>query len=124
VKDFTDSYNSLIDEVGDSNTKSILRAGASMVSVTEANRRSLSDIGISIGADNKLTIDEEKFKKADMGKVKTMFADNSYYGTEVKRQASRAESYAKSEAAKANTYQKSGSYTYNYRTGELYNSKI
>lgn len=124
VKDFTDSYNSLLDEVGDSNTKSILRAGASMVSVTEANRRSLSDIGISIGADNKLTIDEEKFKKADMGKVKTMFADNSYYGTEVKRQASRAESYAKSEAAKANTYQKSGSYTYNYRTGELYNSKI
>lgn len=100
VKNFTDSYNSLIDEVGNSNTKSILRAGASMVNVTEANRKSLSDIGISIGA------------------------DNSYYGTEVKRQAGRAESYAKSEAAKANTYQKSGSYTYNYRTGELYNSTI
>lgn len=124
VKNFTDSYNSLIDEVGNSNTKSILRAGASMVNVTEANRKSLSDIGISIGADNKLTIDEEKFKKADMSKVKAMFADNSYYGTEVKRQAGRAESYAKSEAAKANTYQKSGSYTYNYRTGELYNSTI
>ena len=116
VKNFTDSYNSLIDEVGNSNTKSILRAGASMVNVTEANRKSLSDIGISIGADNKLTI--------DMSKVKAMFADNSYYGTEVKRQAGRAESYAKSEAAKANTYQKSGSYTYNYRTGELYNSTI
>ena len=42
----------------------------------------------------------------------------------MKRQAGRAESYAKSEAAKANTYQKSGSYTYNYRTGELYNSTI
>ena len=28
VKNFTDSYNSLIDEVGNSNTKSILRAGA------------------------------------------------------------------------------------------------
>ena len=112
VKNFTDSYNSLIDEVGNSNTKSILRAGASMVNVTEANRKSLSDIGISIGADNKLTIDEEKFKKTDMSKVKAMFADSSYYGTEVKRQAGRAESYAKSEAAKANTYQKSGSYTY------------
>ena len=124
VKNFTDSYNSLIDEVGNSNTKSILRAGASMVNVTEANRKSLSDIGISIGADNKLTIDEEKFKKTDMSKVKAMFADSSYYGTEVKRQAGRAESYAKSEAAKANTYQKSGSYTYNYRTGELYNSTI
>ena len=84
--------------MGNSNTKSILRAGASMVNVTEANRKSLSDIGISIGADNKLTIDEEKFKKADMSKVKAMFADNSYYGTEVKRQAGRAESYAKSEA--------------------------
>ena len=124
VKNFTDSYNSLIDEVGNSNTKSISRAGASMVNVTEANRKSLSDIGISIGADNKLTIDEEKFKKTDMSKVKAMFADSSYYGTEVKRQAGRAESYAKSEAAKANTYQKSGSYTYNYRTGELYNSTI
>ena len=95
VKNFTDSYNSLIDEVGNSNTKSILRAGASMVNVTEANRKSLSDIGISIGADNKLTIDEEKFKKTDMSKVKAMFADSSYYGTEVKRQAGRAESYAK-----------------------------
>ena len=94
VKNFTDSYNSLIDEVGNSNTKSILRAGASMVNVTEANRKSLSDIGISIGADNKLTIDEEKFKKTDMSKVKAMFADSSYYGTEVKRQAGRAESYA------------------------------
>ena len=83
VKNFTDSYNSLIDEVGNSNTKSILRAGASMVNVTEANRKSLSDIGISIGADNKLTIDEEKFKKTDMSKVKAMFADSSYYGTEV-----------------------------------------
>ena len=124
VKNFTDSYNSLIDEVGNSNTKSILRAGASMVNVTDVNRKSLSDIGISIGADNKLTIDEEKFKKSDMSKVKVMFADNSYYGTEVKLQAARAESFAKSEATKANTYQKTGSYTYNYRTGELYNSKI
>ena len=124
VKNFTDSYNSLIDEVGNSNTKSILRAGASMVNVTEANRKSLSDIGISIGADNKLTIDEEKFKKADMSKVKAMFADNSYYGTEVKRQAGREESYSKSEDAKANTYQISGSNTYNNRTGELFNSTI
>lgn len=124
VKNFTDSYNNLIDKVGNSNTKSILRAGASMVNVTDVNRKSLSDIGISIGADNKLTIDEEKFKRADMSKVKVMFADNSYYGTEVKRQAARAESFAKSEATKANTYQKTGSYTYNYRTGELYNSKI
>ena len=79
VKNFTDSYNSLIDEVGNSNTKSI----------------SLYDIGISIGGDNQLTIDEEMFKKADMSKVKAMFADNSYYGTEVKRQAGRAESYAR-----------------------------
>ena len=33
-------------------------------------------------------------------------------------------SNAKSEAAKANTYSKNGMYTYNYSTGDLYNSGI
>ena len=32
------------------------------------------------------------------------------------------ESYAKSEAEKANTYNKSGLYKYNYTTGEIYNT--
>lgn len=120
VKNFTDSYNSLIDEVGNSNTKSILRAGASMVNVTEANRKSLSDIGISIGADNKLTIDEEKFKKADMSKVKAMFADNSYYGTEVKLTGRPCRVFMQREwPAKAEYLSEIRSYTYNYRTANF-----
>lgn len=124
VNQFVSDYNSLIDEAGDSNTTSILRAAKTMVNYSKVNQNLLAKVGITIGSDNKLSIDEEAFKKADMTKVKSLFQDRGSYGYQISTQASLIDSYAKSESAKANTYGKSGTYTYNYNTGELYNSVI
>ncbi len=38
--------------------------------MTKANSNMLSKVGITIGTDNKLSIDETSFKKADMNTVK------------------------------------------------------
>ncbi len=122
VSEFVDSYNKMLKEGGDSNTNSILRSTKSMVNLTKANSNMLSSVGITIGTDNKLSIDETAFKKADMNTVKSLFHTTGGFGYQTSVQAGMIESYAKSEAEKANTYNKSGMYTYNYTTGEIYNT--
>lgn len=123
VSSFVEDYNALVDAVDKSDTTRILRAGLSMVKNTSANSNMLSQIGITVGTDSKLTVNEEAFKKADMTKVKSLFQGSGSYGYQVQTQAALIESHAKIEASKANTYGANGMYTYNYSTGELYSSK-
>ena len=122
VSEFVDSYNKMLKEGGDSNTNSILRSTKSMVNLTKANSNMLSKVGITIGTDNKLSIDETAFKKADMNTVKSLFHTTGGFGYQTSVQAGMIESHAKTEAEKANTYNKTGMYTYNYTTGEIYNT--
>lgn len=122
VKAFADDYNSMIDKADDSNVTGILNATSSMVRGTKANSNMLSKIGITIGSDNKLSVDETAFKKADMGTVKSLFNTQGSYGYQVSTQASMANYYAENEASKSNTYGDKGMYTYNYSTGEIYNT--
>lgn len=122
VSEFVDSYNKMIKEGGDSNTNSILRSTKSMVNLTKANSSMLGSVGITIGTDNKLSIDETAFKKADMNTVKSLFHTTGGFGYQTSVQAGMIESHAKSEAEKASTYNKAGMYTYNYTTGEIYNT--
>lgn len=124
VKKFADDYNSLLDTASESDTTSILRAAKNMTNYTKINERLLSKAGITIGSDNKLTVDEEAFKKSDMRNVRDLFQTRGSYGYQIMTQASMIDAHAKTEAAKANTYGKTGMYTYNYNTGELYNSGI
>lgn len=124
VSNFVSDYNDLIDTASDSNTTSILRAARTMVNYSKVNERMLGKIGITIGSDNQLKIDEETFKKADMNTVKSLFQTRGSYGYQIDTQAALVDSYAKSESVKSNTYGRNGVYTYNYNTGELYNSVV
>ena len=65
VSAFVDSYNNLLKKSEDSNTNGILNAVSSMVRTTDSNEKLLSKVGITVGVDNKLSIDEDTFKKAD-----------------------------------------------------------
>ena len=122
VSAFVDSYNNLLKKSEDSNTNGILNAVSSMVRTTDSNEKLLSKVGITVGTDNKLSIDEDTFKKADMSLVKSLFNGNGSYGYQVSAKASLADYYAEREASKGNTYGNTGTYTYNYNTGEIYNT--
>lgn len=124
VKVFAEDYNHLLDQAVDSDTTNILRTARNMVNYTKVNERLLEKVGITIGEENKLEVDEEAFKKADMDKVKNLFGVRGSYGYQIETQAAMMENYAKNEAAKSNTYGKNGVYTYNYNTGEMYNSQV
>jgi hypothetical protein len=73
VTSFVTDYNSLVSGAAGSSDHSILRTAANMVSNTSANKKLLAEIGITIGSDNKLSIDESSFKSADMAAVKSVF---------------------------------------------------
>lgn len=124
VKDFTEKYNSLVTEVKDSKASGIKSAASSMVRMTKINEKTLGKIGITIGEDNKLSLSEEDFKKADMNQVKSMFNTTGAYGYQMSAQASIIDYHAQNEASKANTYNKNGMYTYNYNTGDIYSSTM
>ena len=125
VKQFVSDYNTMVSAAGKSNTTSIARTGASMVNNTRANASKLAELGITIDSeDYTLSIDEEKFKKADMSVAKTLFNGRGSYGYSTAVSASMLKSYAETESNKANTYGANGSFTYNYSTGELYNDSF
>ena len=92
--------------------------------MADMNEKALSAVGITINKDNELEIDKDAFKKADMQKVKALFQDRGGFGYQVSTQSSMINYYAENEASKSNTYGNSGTYTYNYNTGTLYNEVI
>ena len=125
VSDFVSNYNSLVEKMGKSDDNSVLRNASSMVSYTKANRSLLKSIGITIGSDNKLSVDAEKFKQSDMAVVKSTFTGSSSFGQTVSRSASSLYSSAVSQIAKldsATTYSSTGSYS--YVTSATYNKYL
>lgn len=115
VKEYADSYNSLVESAGNSSENSVLRTASNMVGATKANKDTLAKIGISIGKDNKLSIDEEVFKKSDMTTVKSLFTGSGSYGKNVQASASMMYGSAVAQLAKASgaaTYGSSGTYNY------------
>ena len=122
VSNFASSYNDLLDAASKSNTNQILSTTKSLVTYTSQNEKLLGSIGITIGSDNKMSVDETQFKKADMSTVKSIFQTTGAYGYQVSAKASMIQYYAQNEASKSNTYSKNGMYTYNYNSGQIYQS--
>lgn len=121
VKRFADDYNSMLDTAGKSSTNRISRSVSSMKNETSYNEKPLKEIGITIDEKTgKLSVDETTFKSADTEKVKSLFNGTGSYAYSVATKAAMTESYAKSEAAKSNTYTKNGTYNYNYNSGNIF----
>ena len=121
VKRFADDYNSLMDTAGKSSTNRIFRSAGSIKNETSYNEKALKEIGITVDEKTgKLSVDETTFKSADTEKIKNLFNGTGSYAYSVATKAAMTESYAKSEAAKSNTYTKNGTYNYNYNSGNIF----
>lgn len=121
VKRFADDYNSMLDTAGKSSTNRISRSVSSMKNETSYNEKALKEIGITVDEKTgKLSVDETTFKSADTEKIKNLFNGTGSYAYSVATKAAMTESYAKSEAAKSNTYTKNGTYNYNYNSGNIF----
>lgn len=77
AQSFVDSYNSMIDKVGNSNNSRVLQKGVLMVNTGKVYSSALRRAGITVGADNKLSLNSDlsKVKATD---VKTLFGSNGF----------------------------------------------
>lgn len=88
VKDFVTQYNDVISQTGKVASTAVSQSSRWLTSLTDTMSSSLNKIGISVGTDNKLSLDEEKFKSADMNQVKALFQGSYSYGDQVAQKAS------------------------------------
>ena len=83
VKNFADSYNNTIDGLKKSDSANALTRGVSLVNISKAYSGTLSRIGLSLGSDNRLTIDEDKLSKASESDLKALFNGSYSYASKV-----------------------------------------
>ncbi len=88
VKDFVDSYNSTIDDLKSSENMKVLQKGLAMANSSNAYSRTLKRVGISVGSDNKLSLDEGTLKKASENTLYALFAGNYSLAAKIADKAS------------------------------------
>lgn len=122
VASFADKYNEFVNAAGDSENSATLRTASNMVNYVRANKKLLDDVGITIGSDNKLTVNAEKFNAADMNKVKTLFNEGGSVAGSIERSATQAYNQSVSAlASKDSLYTQNGKYSY---SGYTYNQYL
>lgn len=122
VKDFVDNYNSVLEAADKSADSKVQNSVIGMINYTKMESNMLGKLGITIGSDYQLSVDENTFKKADMSVAKSLFNGTGSYAYTIGTKSAMTNSYADMEAAQANTYNKYGSYGSTYNAGSIYNS--
>lgn len=107
VKEFADAYNKTIDAAAGSETKAVLRSGGWMDNMTRKNGRLLNEVGITIGSDGKLSVDEEELKKANVTTLKSLFKGVDSYASKV---SAKAAAISNSAARTESTYDSGGNW--------------
>ncbi len=124
VSDFASDYNKFIKAAQDSSVSKIERETSRLTSLVDSYKTSLSKVGITINADDTLSIDEKTFKKADVSSVKTLFNGNASFAYSVSTKISLIGISAASQAKSMRGYNNTGSYSTAYSSGNLLNNLI
>jgi len=119
VKSFAEDYNAVVEQAGGSDSKDVLRNAVWMTGITESNENMLSKIGITIGKGNKLVLDEEALKTANISTLKTFFAGHNSFADKI---SMKANSISNAAARSSGTYKNNG--TYNNALTELVSRKV
>ncbi len=123
VKSFVDNYNKTLDSTGEVDTDSVLKKTLWMVNETKVYESALGKVGIKIGDDNKLSIDETKFKAADMKEVKNLFNESVSFGAKIYKKASDIYNLANTTVNGNGLYNSSASYS-TLSSGQLFDSLL
>ena len=115
VKAFVDDYNSVVEQAGDFDTKNVLRNAAWLTGITDKAGNLLSKVGITIGKGNKLELDEDTLKEANINTLKSLFTGHGSFADKISQKASSISNVAANAAATARTkgvtYTRNGNYS-------------
>lgn len=112
IKSFVSSYNSVIDTADDVNNKKILQNAVWMTNITKKSAGLLNELGISLGKDNKLTLDEAKWADAHVSTKTALFNGRQGFAEKMIYKASQmTNSSAEKASFTASAYKENGDYT-------------
>ena len=112
VKDFISSYNSVIDTADDVNSKSVLRTAVWMTNITQKSAGLLNELGITVGKDNKLALDETKWSEANSSTKAALFNGRQGFAEKMVYKAGQMTNFSAEKASyTASAYKNNGEYT-------------
>ncbi|MCR5268814.1 MAG: hypothetical protein K6E16_09890 [Lachnospiraceae bacterium] len=120
LKKFVEDYNNMIKSGADSDNKGVLRNTLSMTQMVAKHKNSLSDLGITIGEDNKLSLDEDTAKEAGAYAYKTLFDGVGTLGDMIASKASGIINSVNAENNKLSNYTQSGTFSNAGVVGNIY----
>jgi hypothetical protein len=101
IKDFVANYNKTLDEAKAGSKNGSLTNGdakkiKNLLDTTSAYEKKLSEMGITIGSDNKLSINSDKLANATTDQAKELFSGAKSYGANILRRADSLTGYTAS----------------------------
>lgn len=121
VKSFVSDYNAAVKSGASSQNSNVMRNTQYMTKQTSIYKNSLSDVGITIGDDNTLSLDEDKLKSANIETLKRMFnGSTSFAAQTVSRSRSIGQAATKAASA-TSTYGSTGQYNFYNNYASSYN---
>ena len=124
VKSFVEDYNAVVGQAGESDTKNILRNASWMTGITESTQKLLSAVGINIGKGNKLELDEDALKEANVNTLKSLFTGHGSFADRISQKADRLSHVAANTAAGAKTATYTGKGGYSDTLSKLFSSTV
>jgi len=107
---FVNDYNDLVNNTNKSANSNVVNQAGYLKSIVSGNKSAFSRIGVTVNSDKTLTIDEEKFKDADMAGVKNLFSGVYSVAEKMTDRVNQIYRYAtQGDALTKNTYDNGGS---------------
>lgn len=113
VNSFIESYNGVLDATENIESVAILQNAIWMKNQVEKNENILSKVGITIGEENELKVDDSVFKKATAADLSTVFSGRSSVVSSISQRASQIYNIAGAQAvlnSRTSSYTDKGSY--------------
>lgn len=115
VQNFVSTYNTLLSASSEVKSTGMLGQISGLMKLTSDNSKALEAIGITVGKDNRLSLDEKALDSADVDSIAAVFKGNSSYGNSVSLRATEIARQANSSAFNsfrgASSYSQGGSYS-------------
>ena len=108
---FIKDYNDLMKNALESVNSNVIHQADYLRNLVNSNKSALDRMGVTIGGDNTLSIDEDKFKAADMNNVKDLFSGAYSFAEKMTDRVNQIYKYAtQGESLENQTYTSQGSY--------------
>lgn len=125
VNSFVEDYNSVIDSLQKSESVDALKKGLYMTNTAKAYASALGRIGLKVGSDNKLTVNEDTLKGADTNAVKSLLGGTYSFSAKAADRATQISKAANLKAQVVN-YNQEGKFDIGtmYSLSSLFSEKI